>query len=162
MIPEERPASQDVGIRRIVKQDNNMRDSSISKPKAALAIGACDRRVVRGHHRRGLQVDLGLAVYKSGRYRAGVGREGKLPWAHNPELRSKPSTAERGVAAELAKAPISVEVTYPKVLLCIGLNEYNSIRTYACCAGADPINNGRLRYIGERARASIKEEKVIP
>jgi hypothetical protein len=86
MIPEERPASQDVDIRRIIKQDNNMRDSSISKPKAALAIGARDRRVVRGHHRRGLQVDLGLAVYKSGRNCPGVGCEGKLPRPHNPKL----------------------------------------------------------------------------
>lgn len=82
--------------------------------------------------------------------------------ADYPKLGGKPRTAKRGVPAQLAKAPISVEVTYPKVLLCIGLNEHNSIRTYTGRAGADSINHRWFRYIGKRAGASIKEKKVIP
>ena len=78
------------------------------------------------------------------------------------KLGGEPRAAERCVSAKLAKAPISVEVTYPKVLLCIGLNEHNSIRTYTGRTGADSINHRWIRYIGKRAGASIKEKKVIP
>ena len=82
--------------------------------------------------------------------------------ADYPKLGGKPRTAKRGVPAQLAKAPISVEVTYPKVLLCIGLDEYNSIRTYTGRAGANPINHCWFRYIGMLIRACVKEKKVIP
>ena len=87
-----------------------------------------------------VRVDLGRAVAEMAGHRPRVGLEMTGPVANDAELARQTHTAKRRISTELAKAAIAVEVTYSKGLICIALQEDNTVRANPSASGAQSAN----------------------
>ena len=145
----------------IVHEHHQVRDAGIGKAHSPFSGDKRDSSL-RPEPLNRLQVHLWLAIAESGRNHPNVGRKAKSVLRTDPKFCGQPSCAERRIAAELAKAPITVEVTDPKYFCGIVLQKNNTIRTYTSRPGADSVNNGRICQFADRHLAGVKKEKVIP
>ena len=140
----------------IVHEHHQVRDACIGKAHLPFSGDKRDSGI-RPEPLNWLQVHLGLAIMESGRNNPDVSRKAKSIAGTYPELCGQPSCAERRIAAELAKAPIAVEVTDPKYFCCIILQEYNTIGTNTGRPGTDPVYDGRIRQHTLRLLARIEK-----